>query len=51
MQNIVNSQISDIDQSIINYGDMTDVIQDADIYQSMTPEPVAEEVQIEPVSE
>jgi hypothetical protein len=39
MQNIVDSQVSDIDQSINNYGNMTDVIQDADVYQSMTPEP------------
>ncbi len=37
--NIIDSQVSDIDQSVINYGDMTDVIQDADVYQSMTPEP------------
>ena len=43
-QNIVDSQIADIDQSINNFGDMTDVIQDADIYQSMTPEPVEENV-------
>jgi ABC-type antimicrobial peptide transport system permease subunit len=42
-QNIVDSQISDIDQSIINYGDMTDVIQDADVYQSMTPAPEPKE--------
>jgi|688.fasta_scaffold228458_4 hypothetical protein len=37
--NIIDSQIADVDQSIINYGDMTDVIQDSDIYQSMTPVP------------
>jgi hypothetical protein len=37
MQNIVNSQIANSDQDIVNYGDMTDVIQDSDIYQSMTP--------------
>jgi hypothetical protein len=36
--NIVDSQVSDINQSINNFGDMTDVIQDADVYQSMTPE-------------
>jgi hypothetical protein len=36
-QNIVDSQVSDVDQSIINYGDMTDVIQDSDVYQSMEP--------------
>jgi hypothetical protein len=37
--NVVDSQVSDVDQSIVNYGDMTDVIQDADVYQSMAPEP------------
>lgn len=39
-QNIIDSQLANVDQSIINYGDMTDVIQDSDIYQAMTPEPV-----------
>jgi hypothetical protein len=38
-QNIVDSQISDVDQSIVNYGDMTDVNQDANVYQLMTPAP------------
>lgn len=38
-QNIIDSQVADIDQSIINYGDMSDVIQDADVYQSMAPAP------------
>jgi hypothetical protein len=38
-QNIIDSQIADSNQSIVNYGDMTDVIQDSDIYQSMTPAP------------
>ncbi len=37
MQNVVNSQIANSDQNMINYGSMTDVIQDSDIYQSMTP--------------
>jgi hypothetical protein len=37
MQNIVDSQVSDIDQSINNFGDMSDVIQDANVYQSMAP--------------
>jgi hypothetical protein len=37
-QNIIDSQIADSNQSIVNYGDMTDVIQDSDIYQSMTSE-------------
>ncbi len=38
-QNIIDSQIANVDQSIVNYGDMTDVIQDSDIYQLMTPAP------------
>jgi hypothetical protein len=38
-QNIVDSQLAEVDQSIINYGDMSDVIQDSDIYQSMSPAP------------
>ena len=42
--NIVDSQIADVDQSIINYGDMIDVIQDADIYQSMAAEPDTKEI-------
>lgn len=36
--NVIDSQIADVDQSIINYGDMIDVIQDADVYQSMAAE-------------
>jgi len=32
-QNIVDSQIANVDQSINNFGDMSDVIQDSDIYQ------------------
>lgn len=38
-QNIIDSQIANVDQNLVNYGDMTDVIQNSDIYQSMTPEP------------
>lgn len=38
-QNIIDSQIANVDQSIINYGDMNDVIQDSDIYQSMASDP------------
>ena len=38
MQNIINSQISDVDQSINNFGNMTDVIQDANVYQLMASE-------------
>ena len=45
-QNIIDSQVSDVDQSIVNYGDMTDVIQDANVYQSMTPAPESEGVGI-----
>jgi hypothetical protein len=45
-QNIIDSQIANSDQSIINYGDMNDVIQDSDIYQSRTPAPVTEEQKI-----
>jgi hypothetical protein len=37
--NIIDSQIATIDQNMVNFGDMTDVIQDANIYQSMTPAP------------
>lgn len=45
--NVVDSQIADVDQSIINYGDMTDVIQDSDIYQSMVPKSPAKEFVVE----
>jgi len=38
-QNIVDSQIADVDQSINNFGDMTDVNQDANVYQSMASAP------------
>lgn len=37
--NIIDSQYSNIDQGIVNYGDMTDVYQDANVYQLRTPEP------------
>lgn len=37
--NIYNSQISDVNQNITNFGDMTDVIQNSDVYQLMA-EPV-----------
>jgi hypothetical protein len=52
-QNIIDSQIANSDQSIVNYGDMTDVIQDSNIYQSMSPEPEVPltEEPVEPVSE
>ena len=45
-QNIIDSQIANVDQSIVNYGDMIDVIQDSDIYQSRTPAPVTEKQEI-----
>ena len=52
-QNIIDSQIANSDQSIVNYGDMTDVNQDSNIYQSMTPAPEIPltEEPVEPVSE
>lgn len=37
--NIYDSQISDVNQNITNFGDMTDVIQNVDVIQSMA-EPV-----------
>ncbi|MCJ7693915.1 MAG: hypothetical protein MUO40_00665, partial [Anaerolineaceae bacterium] len=36
-QNIIDSQIANTNQSIVNYGDMNDVIQNSDVYQSMSP--------------
>ena len=54
-QNIVDSQIADTNQSIVNYGDMNDVIQNSDVYQSMSPESeptgICTEPQVEPVVE
>ena len=47
--NIYNSQISDVNQSINNFGDMNDVIQNSDVYQSMCEEPVAPAVDEPPV--
>jgi hypothetical protein len=38
-QNIIDSQVATIDQNMVNFGDMTDVTQDANIYQLRTPEP------------
>ena len=40
-QNVIDSQISDVNQSINNFGSMTDVIQDANVFQSMTQAPNA----------
>lgn len=53
-QNIIDSQLANVNQRIINYGDMNDVIQDSDIYQSMEPvpePPVPEPPVPEPVPE
>ncbi len=49
MQNIINSQIANSDQNIVNYGDMSDVIQDSVINQSMAPPPTPTEEPIPPV--
>jgi hypothetical protein len=38
-RNIVDSQVSEVNQSINNFGDMIDVTQNSDVYQLMTPEP------------
>jgi hypothetical protein len=38
-QNIIDSQVATIDQNMVNFGDMTDVTQDANIYQLRTPAP------------
>lgn len=35
-QNVIDSQISDVDQNITNYGNMSDVIQDTNVYQLMS---------------
>jgi hypothetical protein len=38
-QNIIDSQVATIDQNMVNFGDMTNVTQDANIYQLRTPAP------------
>jgi hypothetical protein len=38
-QNIIDSQVATVDQNMVNFGDMTDVTQDANIYQLRTPAP------------
>lgn len=49
MQNIVDSQIADVNQSIINSGDMTDVFQDSNIIQTMAePVGICTEPPVEP---
>ena len=47
--NIIDSQVATIDQNMVNFGDMTNVTQDANIYQLRTPAPEPEVV--EPVLE
>lgn len=37
--NIIDSQIANIDQNMVNFGDMTNVSQDANIYQLRSPAP------------
>jgi hypothetical protein len=48
--NIFNSQIASINQRLVNFGGMTNVTQDANIYQLRTPapEPESVDVSIEP---
>ena len=48
--NLIDSQYGSINQDIVNYGNMSDVIQDADIYQSMSPETNSETIVSEPAS-
>jgi hypothetical protein len=38
-QNIIDSQVATIDQNMVNFGDMTNVTQDANIYQLRSPAP------------
>jgi len=42
---IIDSQIATIDQNIINYGNMTDVYQDANIHQLRSPVKQFENIQ------
>jgi hypothetical protein len=44
--NIFNSQIASINQRLINFGGMTNVTQDANIYQLRTPAPEPESVNV-----
>jgi hypothetical protein len=48
--NIFNSQIASINQRLVNFGDMTNVTQDANIYQLRAPAPETEsaDVSVEP---
>jgi hypothetical protein len=49
-QNVIDSQIANVDQNMVNFGDMTNVSQDANIYQLRSPGPTEEnaETQEEP---
>ncbi len=47
-QNIIDSQVATIDQNMVNFGDMTNVTQDANIYQLRTPAPESVGVCTEP---
>jgi hypothetical protein len=44
--NIFNSQIASINQRLVNFGGMTNVTQDANIYQLRTPAPEPESVEV-----
>jgi hypothetical protein len=49
--NVIDSQVSDVNQSINNFGNMTDVNQNSNVYQLRSPEPeipVVEETVEEP---
>ncbi len=49
-QNIIDSQVATVDQNMVNFGDMTNVTQDANIYQLRTPAPENVGVCTEPPS-
>lgn len=38
-QNVIDSQIANVDQNMVNFGDMTNVNQDSNVFQSMAPAP------------
>jgi hypothetical protein len=49
--NIFNSQIASVNQRLVNFGDMTNVTQDANIYQLRTPAPEKPDEKEIPVEE
>jgi hypothetical protein len=49
-QNIIDSQVATVDQNMVNFGDMTNVTQDANIYQLRTAAPENVGVCTEPPS-